>query len=540
MAKESVGQTLNATRERFRDDLKALLQRVVDFIEGSQLKTESEQVKKQIETIFGKAASAHYVYDWANQYVAFVHMFSKRETALASYLAKHPQDALAKQLVHLPVRLMQCVEQSDSVYVWKDLHTEERFTVSNKEGIPPWGVQFGIVLNTEHGAQVIFRHVSFAPELLSEEVLSLTESGRREQFLPLLEQTLKKSAGELEKNAIVYHHRFEAKGLEQHFEKNEHWIVDVLEGETFYHFTLETLTYTDTMFEAPVHMQSIDGSMVIREGSATFTTVDATVNEAFVTWLQETLPEVETESDAEEMMLPTHATLRHYAYTTEAKFDDRMAVVAQKATELQPTSRVAAFDGQTFEYLVANGQAEAVDAYLKQLECDYMNFTHPYSVDFNTLRQSLGLALSPFHFGFSDRTSALEVKKARPERMVEDAKMPVKDPLTKTDDVLATAFQAFVEAKVEGKAQATISKYRRVEAKVLAHDSIHALTTTSEQEAVIAWVEALFETEVTKEMSATFKRDVLSVWKQWMKELQREHKVTWTACAEARVAELLS
>ncbi|MGL4523649.1 MAG: hypothetical protein ACRCWQ_13935, partial [Bacilli bacterium] len=451
MKKQNKVSMYNASRSRWQEQLSALTTRIITFVSKSQLLEEAEKTAEKVIGLFAPGVSRAYVENFKNSYIAYVHMFPKRETALASYLTHNPDDAFAKQLVSLPVRLLQCIDYSEETYTLKDLHTEENFVVSSKENMQPWAIQFAIVCPEEHGVQFVFRHVAFSPKVLREDVLELSETERREQLLSRMETSIKVTPTTDEEIIDVFSYTFNVKvaDFERYIENSELWFIEESEDESLYHFATVAYEYSDSLIEKPMHIQSIDGTAIFDGDTATFTTVVPGVTQLFEQWANSVGLEP-SEVAVEKLSVPAYSTQsKHYAFSSDGQFNQTMALISQSAITLRATEAQPTLEMRSLVELLNNGETEAVEQFLKEQEFEYFPHTFPMSADFNAIRKDRGFEKSPFVIG-ENRTSHLS--------LLYNVNIQTEE-VSAVAPTLVDQLATFQQEKTENKSAATQNKY---------------------------------------------------------------------------------
>ncbi len=566
MKKEKVVQLKGLREEKFYQQKAALTGQISEFLH-TELPTSKflpleTQFKKRTNHQLETNAYPIFTQFW----LTFCYTFDNGMRGIDWFLKEkgnrltQEEREMAEQWAQLKLQFVEAVDRTEDYTLFKDLHTEETYKVSNSpENLPyyfPWMSTIGLL--EKMGDRYYFNGVreikspknidhakKYVDKLVEEHGLSHEQVMRDyyPEILQAAESTLED--GDIKETELThYHHQYklhDVERVENFLYNNELFEIDVWNEEKKQLIWVNSKKiYTDNMLDEPAILMSLHATIEIRDNMLQISTYEEEILHAFSKKIEKLNDAMELVNEEKETFLsPLNVSIQQSVVRLSKETPHYFGLYTQLNNQEEIDQPIPAYNNQSLRELMAEGKTDVVDIHLKDSE--YNMYHHvmrafedvDVTADFNTVRKELGLPLSPFVTGGEKRYSSISEVPIEKERntVILRSDIPIYEGLgftpTTVDAFYTADMVSFYVEKTKGKSAATEKKYRT---------NLYDLRELLEEKEIDSWDacdmsvwEAIFTEDIfemyDQYMSKTHYKEFTSTIKALIKELAKEDKI---------------
>jgi hypothetical protein len=432
------------------------------------------------------------------------HLSAEKKRLLETWLALVP-------------RLIQIVDADEDGVIVEDQMTKERLYMPFCETMPkvlPWAGSFCFIEPVDgryyiHGVAVIEgpRGIQRAYEKI-QQLLQKTKQPYKQvafdHFLEIVGELIDEEFSRHREittidEVTLYYEVTDANQLVRSLVERDVVLVDEWKGrEGNLSFVGKHYMYEDNAAPDCVYVREVRGFIEISNGRLKFMSVWQEAIESFQQVMKQMGSLVRfVEKKVRKLDVPKDVELQTYAIRMSEKVPHYFGMLANQAIAVHEFlyRPYRDFNDQTMMEMVERGQLEKVEQWLRERE--YVSFINgqqfecPVTVDFNTLRRTFGLPLSPFVTLKEKRKTSVRqitenpfsLSSAYQEEEIE-AYRQLDFPMEWLSSFFARDMIDFFKKKALGKSEATVYKYRTgltIVAHYLIHSAISSWTSMQKE-----------------------------------------------------------
>jgi uncharacterized protein YecA (UPF0149 family) len=402
-----------------------------------------EQIKRMIRKQIPSEKLSKYMDVFFQFYLNYFHTDERGRNGVSCFYEENgewlseEEKKLVRTWMDLVPRVIQMVDQNDHGRFVEDCFTKERFFMPYTDTmpkLPPWSGSFCMIepfiegycihgITVWESPRVIERIVGMIQERMKQTDKPYREVAR-ESYLEIMALLL--DGADMEKDEarphtirrIVRTFRMEHKErvVDFLFEQDSCVIDEWKDGDGTLSVLGGWLRYDDNECPEPLYLAPSHGQIEIAGDLLTFTYLHSAQSEASMNELRDALEGIRLEKEkTEEIQLPKHAEVASFAVQMGPITPPYFAVFAQNHLHVlngleQPVPLLNGFSPME---LARRGEWEQLEKWLRELEYNtYAMAVHQFeevshTADFNLIRRTLGLPLSPFVSGGEERKTSL-------------------------------------------------------------------------------------------------------------------------------------
>ncbi|MTT33349.1 hypothetical protein GMB86_15225 [Terrilactibacillus sp. BCM23-1] len=497
MKKDAVIQTETIKWQHFLQQKHRLVEKMKSFIGKNISTTEFYQLESEFNKRSGRRPNIKSRPGFFQFWLCFFHRFDNQLRGIEWFYKEYQhklaneEKEMAKNWVDLMPRIVQAVDRKGDDIWFKDVMTNEIFiSPLIEENLPsfyPWCGTIGLLEPRDdkyyfNGVQV-FEGPQKIHRITEKVIKLMKDSGSHvERILSdYFPELLADLFGNVEsKESKTIHHytlKYEI--------KNEQALIDFLHNQQEVEFdkweskdksvswVKDWKVYRDSEINGEVKFAEVEGTLSIDHHHLhIFCMSEETKNK-----LKKKMEEIShavsyLQENVSSKTVPLHVDIRNMLITMGKEVPRYAAIYAQNSLNFEDDTRLPILGNNTINELMTMNRKEEVDIWLKQLECHlYQTVLDQFgevkvTADFNTIRNQLGLPLSPFVTGLDKRTSSLQLLHQQDTNTVqlknEDAAVFMKLGFTPDtfNNFYATDMVTFFKERTSGKSASTIRKYQ--------------------------------------------------------------------------------
>lgn len=496
MKKEAVIQTETVKLQRFLQQKHTLVEKIKSFIEKHVSTTEFYQLESEFNKRSARRVDAKLRSGFFRFWLYFFHRFDNNLRGVEWFYQENEhklvreEKEVAKNWVALKPRIVQAVDRKGYEILFKDVITKEIFKSPYiKENVPyfsPWYGTIGLLEKRED--KYYFNGMKFfkGPEVIHRITEKLTKlmakSGSNnerilfEYFPELLADLL---GNESQESKRIHHYTL------KYDIKNEQALINYLHNQQEVEFdkweskeksvswVKDWKVYSDSEITGEVKFAEVEGTLSIDHHHLYISCMNENVKDNLKKKMKEIGHAVSyLDENVRSTNVPLHVDIRNMLVTMDNDVPKYAAIFAQNSLNFEDDTRLPSLGHNTINELMTMGRVEEVDIWLKQLEYHlYQTVLDQFgkvdvSADFNTIRNQLGLPLSPFVTGYDKRISSLQLlypQDKKPSKLNKDD-VPFYTDLGFTPETMdhfyALDIVTFFKEKTTGKSPSTVRKYQ--------------------------------------------------------------------------------
>ncbi len=477
---------------------------------------------------------------------------------------------MAKTWTGLSLKMLQAIKKVDSQVVFEDALTKETFSVvDSRENIPeftPWYSTLGLLEAFDEKYYFNGVRIFKGPDELQQAIklvqeLVATEKKSLEQILfdfypeiisafvvghtELTKEDLQEK--EIQEFTVEYKISNSAQ-LENFLFDHEDLVVDVWDNRSKkLSWAGNWRAYKDSELEDEIQLADVFATISIEKEKLVFLCYDQQKKEELQAIFARPGLGIEFLAEMEKaMMIPFNAVIKNSFVQMSETTPQFFAIYAQTDLIAGIDTPLPKYGNASIRQLVETDQLDLAEAWLKQLEYNlYQHVLQKFNkvevtADFNTVRNQLGLPLSPFVTGGENRHTAVFsiVNPFRKQISIPEEDLPLYEELGFNQATINQFYSkdliAFFKEKTSGKGDGTVRKYR---------NSLYLIRRGLDNGVQQSWSEcseSFWEQLIVKEIveaesvSKTFQKDLFSTIKAFTKWIDQTNDTSISQAA-ARV-----
>ncbi|MED1204031.1 SEC-C metal-binding domain-containing protein [Heyndrickxia acidicola] len=497
MKKDHVANLEELKLERFFVQRHGLVLRLKQFLEESHSMSNYFQLKHEFRTRTKHLLSEDKHEGYFLYWMFFFRTYANGKSGIEWFIEEkgnklsESERTMAEDWMAMKPAFVQAVDRVGSDIVFEDVFSKERFNIKNiKENIGnflPWYGAFSLIESFEdysyfNGVRTFYDpstidHVKKQLLKWAEETACTIEKLLVERFLEIVVLLEDKNQPEKHGKTTKEVHQY---SLDYRI-VNEEYVHDFLYSQEnllvekweTHHKSLSWVgnwkSYRDSELAEEIRLVDLFGTFTITGNRLQFIALDKEKAEEMKNWLGNLQDSLVLEEDRDEKtFVPSHFDLHNTLVQADANVPQYFALYAQNHASLDIHKQNPILDGNSLMELVQNGRADDADTWLKQSEYTLYQLIQKrfknvdVTADFNSVRNQLGLKLSPFVTGGAERKAVLEPLLQREKSLHE------KDPVymelgfseKEMEPFYAADFVQFFTEKTDGKKDNTVRKYK--------------------------------------------------------------------------------
>ena len=575
MKKSSVIQLHEVKEERFYQQKHMLTLKIKDFIykelpASQQYKLFSEFKRRTEHSLSNKNENPFFEF-----WLIFFHRYENGVRGIEWFISTQEkrlsEDELemAQTWKSLTPKLVQAVDHDEKSVIFKDMMTNETYPLAKmqenlKDTIAPWSSTFALIeqfdslyyfngVRIVQGPENIEKAINVITELQKEQNLSVEQVMMDYYPEVLAAFNMAKVRENTEKSEITqYINRYQILNQQALFDllqAEPHFLIDKWENQLkVSNWVNAWYQYTDNALTEPINIGNVIGTLTIEGNTLTYITLKEDTIEELQSVFHSGLMTLQDEQQ-KTIEVPKTVELKNTVASIPEGAPQYMLLYANHDVRLDLDLKLPLFGDKSVLDLVNEGQTDVVEAYLQQRE--YNLFTQAQrefkqieiTADFNSVRKELGLPLSPFVTGGTERLTTITeiVSTSEGQTLVKEEDIPVYELLGFTPSTVNTFYSedlvTFFKEKTDGKSDLTLRKYRnclfdlREILEGHAVDSWDACDEDFWKQVCLRDLPSLYDP-----MSKTVAKDFMSTIKALAKWLVKEEKATAIAKAVGHIA----
>ncbi len=518
MNKENVVQLQQVKEERFSQKKHRLTEKLRSFIDSklsfNQEQTLLNQFKRRTDREISERAEQMFFDFWLYFFHRYENGLRGIEWFANEQASKLSEDELEliKVWASLQPRLVEAIDKTDSSIVFKDMLTQEilpvPFPSEQLHSFFPWYGTFALVEPV--GEQYFFHGVNVmsSPEKIEQAKRKIEELQEKNQdqrtvlydyYLEILTASIKNPDTVLREMREMSIYKIHADLLDEKkvagyfYELGELTIDEWNETKMQAGWIKNWKVYKDSEIDEDVVMADVFGDVMIADQTLTFSCYSKETKEAFLAKLKEVDMYVGNVTEEQEMLtIPMKAELHNTMIKMGENVPPYVALYAQTVGMIDVERDIPKYDHLSLRELVKQNRVEEADRWLKQTEYHtYLMAEEEYgevtfTADFNSIRKTLGLPLSPFVTGGASRKSSIDETNPQNEKpkLVTEEEAELYESLGFAPETFNTFYTedilSFYNEKASGRAKNTVKKYR---------DSLYDIREALEHSGYENWAE---------------------------------------------------
>lgn len=498
----------------------------------------------------------------------FFHRFENGMRGIEWYYSENQsrmeteEKELTEKWTKLEPRLVQAIDHSRERIMFEDIHTNEKFPFSkNEENIPdfvPWYGTFSLIESFDelyyfNGVRVLGSPDKLQKAIAKTEELTAQHNLTHKQVLidyypeVLAAFIADEPTEEKEFSKDFYAVAYEIKDVDmviENLRNNPEIVVDQWEEDSKkLSWVGDWKVYKDSEMDGQVQVADLYGSIKLDNNKLLATCYNKDRVEDLKVKLSEIPSAISIiNEETHSTKVPYGMEFRNQFFQLSEGTPKYFALYAQTYLRMKIDQPIAKLDNYSLKQLIDQGKIEIAERWLKQLEYNtYLMSKDHYgevevTADFNTIRKSLNLPLSPFVTGSAGRESTVEFKDSNSgaknsDSPILDKDLPYYQELgfvdQSTESIFAEDLVEFFKERTEGKAESTARKYRK---------SLNAFRSYLEKRDLSSWGQCdleFWEQFLTKDyfdmhesVSKTQWNDFLSTIKAFAKWIDHKYETT--------------
>lgn len=447
LKKEDKKALLAKRREQFYEDKHDLVEKIGDYLATQVPLKVYDDLKEKFQERTGHKIEEDIEESYFTFWMYFFHRFENGLRGIEWFYQNNAEKlneselALLKNWLTLKPRLLQAVDQTEEIVFFKDLISKERFPVSKDEEnvaqIYPWVTTLALIEAFDDLYYFNGLRFNLAPfhsrnvlekidEIKASEPLSETEIMVKyypemlNSFLTLAEA----HQGEIEvaEYSLTYHLKNPTIVSEflkaQDDMRVEEWADDKKEFVWAGNWRI----CKDNACPSDITLADAYGNLFLQDDTLIFVGIDESEQQRMKTRLEELGDDLELTSEDKKVIGHYPAKPSSVLVIMSEMAPEYFTFYAQNDLLREMDAPIQMYGGKSIRDLMAIGEVDEAEAWLKDLEFSvYRQVMQQFeevevTADFNTLRRSLDLPLSPFVTGGSERETIFEEIKPQHDR----------------------------------------------------------------------------------------------------------------------------
>lgn len=564
MNKDQVVELEMFIEEKFYKQKEALVGKLNEFL----LAYLTMNIYAPLEAEFNRRTGHIFEKNSKGFFLFWLHFFYRYDNGLRGiewFLAEEgnrltsEERKMTERWAKMKPQLLQVVDQTEKIVTVIDCYTKQSFQLPKSKGniqdVLPWVSTIGLLeqVNDSHYFNGIRALVS--PKALTKVkqlIENLTAENKMDYEQVMVEYYPEILAAfhsnDLEKNhndkeVTLYHYKYDLLdklSVENYFENDPDFVVEQSKTDKKRFIWLsDTSVYTDNQVNGEVVVARVNATIEIKEDTLSYSSYDSDITEKFLHKLNTVEESVKLlDQRNEKKILPDNFEMQQLVANPGKGVPDYFSVYAQTMILIKPDEPLPEYNNQSLRELAQNDK-DTAENWFRNMEYEVNNVVEEHfgnvdiSPDFNTPRKELGLPLSPFVTGGSERVSRMirvDMPSSQNERISLKKDSPAYDILGFTDRMV-TAFYAediiaFYEDKTAGKAKATERKYRNTIRDII--DVLEIRGVTSWEQCDLKFFERLITEDIVRMytyITKSYIKAILATIKSLAKWLAEHKKV---------------
>lgn len=498
MKKSSVIQLHEVKEERFYQQKHMLTLKVKDFVYKQIPVSQQYKLHSEFKRRTGHSLSTKIENQFFDFWIIFFHRYENGLRGIEWFVSDQgkrlsvDEHEMAQTWKSLTPKLLQAVEQDEKSVMFKDMLTNEVFPLAKiDENLPgsvaPWSTTFGLIepfdslyyfngVRGVHAPEKLEYALQYVNDLQNEK--HLTPEQILMEFYPevLGAFNTNKVQESTEKREITqYINRYELNNQQALFDvlqSEQQFLIDKWENQLKVSNWVNTwYQYTDNALTEPILIGNVIGTLTIEGNTLTYITLEEdSINELHHMFDHDLFTLLDQQQKT--MEVPKTVEMKNTVASLPEGTPQYMLLYANHDVRLDLDIKIPHLGNKSVHDLINEGQTDAVEAYLQQRENNlYSQAQREFgqieiTADFNSIRKELGLPLSPFVTGGTERKTAITKIDSTTESnsLVKEEDIPVYELLGFTPSTVNTFYSedlvTFFKEKTDGKSDLTLRKYR--------------------------------------------------------------------------------
>ncbi|QOY35356.1 SEC-C metal-binding domain-containing protein [Anaerobacillus isosaccharinicus] len=559
--KQNVIQFSEVKEERFFQQKQSLVEKLDRFIR-SKLSTQdlmqlefqfndrsSRKVEKKLRNPFSRFW-LYFFHQYENSLRGVEWFYKENVTSLTV-----AEKAMIETWMQLKPKLVQAVEISKEHVIFKDLFTNETFSVCNKKEVVadpiPWYGTLGLLEMFDHNYYFNGVRVMVDPERIDQAAKMISKLVDRTKlsshevmmnyFPEILAELLTKSNIEgpkKEKTIKEYVVQYEVvdKLAALTFLTQQYGEYEANGDEKLFSWVGNMNEYRDSEIDQPIYVGTSYGSFSLKATTLTFNTLKEDKLNEFRKTIETKLDVILLKNEVKTLQIPFAAEFHNFVLSMDKNIPQYFAMYVQNSLLLDLDAAIPMFNDRSIRQLVEEGNERKAEVWLQQSEYSvYKNTVSQFgkveiTADFNTVRKELGLPLSKFVTGGENRKTKITEASSDNRGVVQKEDIPFLEQLGFTPETVDKFYTLdileFYKDKTIGKGEATVRKYTLSLydlREVLEH--ITAKSWDDFNYSVWEYLISIRYIGLFNNMSRTQIKDISSVLKAFTKALDEKYKI---------------
>src|SRR5690625_142298 len=434
LVKENDSLLKNQRRENFYETKQVLVEKIGDYLvqqipitQYNQLKDEfTERTKKRIN----EEIEESYFTFWLYFFYRFENGLRGVEWFYNENSHKLPEDEkqMAENWINMKARFLQAIDRNEEAVIFQDLRSKENLPVSNNEenlaNIYPWMSTFALLEKFDgvyyfNGFRFtvppynIQNVVNYLERLISERQLS--EQDIIINYFPeLIAKLLESPVGQehlvdvteysltytlINPDKVTEFLRSQSDMRVQEWEKDKQEFV----------WARNWRICKDNACPSEIRLADVYGNLFLQKNTLIYVGIEQDKQQQMKELLQQVEHDVVLEKEEEKVIGSYPSKPNNILVMVDEMIPDYFTFYAQNNLQKEIDEPIPMYNNKTLRELVQFGQVDSALEWLKNLEFNvYRQVINQYdevevTADFNTIRRELGLDLSPFVTGGSNR-----------------------------------------------------------------------------------------------------------------------------------------
>jgi len=434
LVKENDSLLKNQRRENFYETKQVLVEKIGDYLvqqipitQYNQLKAEfTERTKKRIN----EEIEESYFTFWLYFFYRFENGLRGVEWFYNENSHKLPEDEkqMAENWINMKARFLQAIDRNEEAVIFQDLRSKENLPVSNHEenlaNIYPWmstiallekfdGVYYFNGFRFTVPPYNIQNVINYLERLISEQQLS--EQDIIINYFPeLIAKLLEAPVGQehlvdvteysltytlINPDKVTEFLRSQSDMRVQEWEKDKQEFV----------WARNWRICKDNACPSEIRLADVYGNLFLQKNTLIYVGIEQDKQQQMKELLQQVEHDVVLEKEEEKVIGSYPSKPNNILVMVDEMIPDYFTFYAQNNLQKEIDEPIPMYNNKTLRELVQFGQVDSALEWLKNLEFNvYRQVINQYdevevTADFNTIRRELGLDLSPFVTGGSNR-----------------------------------------------------------------------------------------------------------------------------------------